>query len=60
MRDTHATGTGSMMGAGTAGYCVGNLLLDGADRLPHEDADAVYPETLAPPLQVGRGDAAGC
>lgn len=30
MRDTHATGTGSIMGAGTAGYCVGNLLLDGA------------------------------
>ena len=29
MRDTHATGTGSIMGAGTAGYCVGNLLLEG-------------------------------
>lgn len=29
MRDTHATGTGSMMGAATAGYCVGNLQLEG-------------------------------
>lgn len=40
MRDTHATGTGSIMGAGTAGYCVGNLHLDGA-TLPHEDPDFV-------------------
>lgn len=27
IRDTHATGTGSIMGAATAGYCVGNLRL---------------------------------
>ncbi|KIY99597.1 phosphoribosylformylglycinamidinesynthase [Monoraphidium neglectum] len=52
MRDTHATGTGSIMGAGTAGYCVGNLLLDGANRLPHEDPEAAYPDSLAPPLQI--------
>jgi len=52
MRDTHATGTGSIMGAGTAGYCVGNLHLDGA-TLPHEDPDFVYPDNLAPPQQVG-------
>jgi hypothetical protein len=51
MRDTHATGTGSIMGAGTAGYCVGNLRLDGAP-LPHEDPAFVYPDNLAPPLQV--------
>lgn len=51
MRDTHATGTGSIMGAGTAGYCVGNLQLDGA-TLPHEDPDFVYPDNLAPPQQV--------
>jgi phosphoribosylformylglycinamidine synthase len=36
MRDTHATGTGSIMGAGTAGYCVGNLLMD-EHKLPGED-----------------------
>lgn len=29
IRDTHATGTGSMMGAATTGYCVGNLRLEG-------------------------------
>jgi hypothetical protein len=40
MRDTHATGTGSIMGAGTAGYCVGNLLMDG-HTLPGEDPDFV-------------------
>lgn len=28
IRDTHATGTGSIMGAATAGYCVGNLNME--------------------------------
>ena len=51
MRDTHATGTGSMMGAGTAGYCVGNLQLDGAP-LPHEDPSFAYPDSLASPAQI--------
>ena len=51
IRDTHATGTGSIMGASTAGYCVGNLLLDNYDA-PWEDASEPYPESLAPPLQV--------
>ncbi len=51
MRDTHATGIGSIMGAGTAGYCVGNLQLDGMP-LPGEDSSFPYPESLASPLQV--------
>lgn len=51
MRDTHATGTGSIMGCGTAGYCVGNLQLDGA-TLPHEDPNFVYPDNLASPQQI--------
>ena len=51
MRDTHATGIGSIMGAGTAGYCVGNLQLDGMP-LPGEDTSFSYPPTLASPLQV--------
>ena len=51
MRDTHATGIGSIMGAGTAGYCVGNLQLDGMP-LPGEDDSFSYPESLASPLQV--------
>ena len=51
IRDTHATGTGSIMGASTAGYCVGNLLLD---KFTHswEDPSAVYPANLASPLQI--------
>eukprot|EP00879_Flechtneria_rotunda_P005989 GHRR01006298.1.p1 GENE.GHRR01006298.1~~GHRR01006298.1.p1 ORF type:complete len:1281 (+),score=448.03 GHRR01006298.1:710-4552(+) len=51
MRDTHATGRGSIMGAGTAGYCVGNLQLDG-HPLPHEDPAFVYPDNLATPQQI--------
>jgi phosphoribosylformylglycinamidine synthase len=31
IRDTHATGIGSVMGAATAGYCVGNLGLSAAE-----------------------------
>ena len=54
MRDTHATGIGSIMGAGTAGYCVGNLQLEGMP-LPGEDPSFPYPESLASPLQVGAG-----
>lgn len=42
MRDTHATGTGSMMGAGTAGYCTGNLRIEGYVQ-PHEDLSFTYP-----------------
>jgi phosphoribosylformylglycinamidine synthase len=51
IRDTHATGTGSIMGGATAGYCVGNLLMDGNDA-PWEDRSASYPSTLALPLQI--------
>ncbi|BDA47656.1 Phosphoribosylformylglycinamidine synthase [Coccomyxa sp. Obi] len=51
MRDTHATGIGSMMGAGTAGYCVGNLNIEGTP-LPGEDPSFAYPESLASPLQI--------
>ena len=51
MRDTHATGIGSMMGVSTAGYCVGNLFLEGCP-LPGEDASFAYPANLATPLQA--------
>ncbi|KAL6745568.1 CobB/CobQ-like glutamine amidotransferase domain-containing protein [Haematococcus lacustris] len=51
MRDTHATGTGSIMGAGTAGYCVGNLRMDG-NLQPWDDMSFKYPESLASPLQI--------
>lgn len=51
MRDTHATGIGSLMGAGLAGYCVGNLRLEGAVA-PWEDPAFAYPDALASPLQA--------
>lgn len=51
IRDTHATGIGSIMGASTAGYCVGNLNMDGYE-LEWEDKNFKYPDSLAPPLQI--------
>lgn len=39
------------MGVATAGYCVGNLQLEG-EKAEWEDPEFSYPESLAPPLQV--------
>jgi phosphoribosylformylglycinamidine synthase len=51
IRDTHATGTGSLVLAGTTGYCVGNLRIPGYP-LPWEDPDFRYPDNLASPLRI--------
>ncbi|CAI7910074.1 unnamed protein product [Closterium sp. NIES-53] len=51
IRDTHATGVGSLVVAATAGYCVGNLQMEG-HAAPWEDTSFVYPPNLAPPLQI--------
>ncbi|KAH7670802.1 phosphoribosylformylglycinamidine synthase protein [Dioscorea alata] len=51
IRDTHATGRGSFVVASTAGYCVGNLLIEGS-YAPWEDPYLVYPSNLASPLQI--------
>ena len=51
MRDTHATGIGSLLTAGTAGYCVGNLRIPDNVQ-PHEDEGFKYPSNLAEPLQI--------
>jgi phosphoribosylformylglycinamidine synthase len=51
IRDVHATGRGSLVVAGTAAYCVGNLRIPGYD-LPWEDPDFAYPSGLAAPLQI--------
>ncbi|KAH7287339.1 hypothetical protein KP509_32G050500 [Ceratopteris richardii] len=51
IRDTHATGTGSLVVASTAGYCVGNLQLEGGVA-PWEDSSFIYPKNLASPLQI--------
>jgi phosphoribosylformylglycinamidine synthase len=51
IRDVQATGTGGLVVAGTAAYCVGNLRIPGYE-LPWEDATYAYPNNLAPPLQI--------
>ncbi|KDP44919.1 hypothetical protein JCGZ_01419 [Jatropha curcas] len=51
IRDTHATGMGSLIIAGVAGYCVGNLMIEGS-YAPWEDNSFVYPSNLASPLQI--------
>jgi len=51
IRDVHATGSGSLVVAGTAAYCVGNLHIPG-HRLPWENDQFFYPDNLAPPLQI--------
>jgi len=51
IRDGHATGRASLIGAGTAGYCVGNLRIPGWE-LPWEDESFSYPEKLASPLEI--------
>ncbi|KAF4382726.1 hypothetical protein F8388_015554 [Cannabis sativa] len=51
IRDTHATGRGSFVVASTAGYCVGNLNMEGS-YAPWEDPSFTYPSNLASPLQI--------
>lgn len=51
IRDTHATGRGSFVVASTAGYCVGNLNIEGS-YAPWEDNSFAYPSNLASPLQI--------
>lgn len=50
IRDVHATGKGSLVIAGTAGYCVGNLHIPGYN-LPWERRYK-YPGNLASPLKI--------
>ena len=51
IRDGHATGIGSLIVAGTAGYCVGNLNIPGY-KLEWENENFGYPSNLAKPLQI--------
>jgi phosphoribosylformylglycinamidine synthase len=51
IRDIQATGKGGLVVAGTAGYCVANLLIPGYD-LPWENKSFSYPSNLAPSLEV--------
>ena len=51
IRDVQATGRGGLVVAGTAAYCVANLLIPGYD-LPWEDKNSVYLSNLASPLTI--------
>jgi phosphoribosylformylglycinamidine synthase len=51
IRDVQATGRGSLVIAGTAAYCVGNLRIPGYE-LPWEDLSFAYPTNLASPLTI--------
>ncbi|MFA5188776.1 MAG: phosphoribosylformylglycinamidine synthase [Patescibacteria group bacterium] len=51
IRDVNATGSGSLVLAGTAGYCVGNLQIPGYD-MPWEEKLFMYPDNLATPLNI--------
>lgn len=51
IRDIQGTGRGGFVVAGTAAYCVGNLLIPGYD-LPWEDRSFTYPPNLASPLEI--------
>jgi len=51
IRDVHATGRGSLVIAGTAAYCVGNLYIP-KYPLAWEDPSFEYPPNLATPLQI--------
>ena len=51
IRDVQATGRGGLVVAGTAAYCVANLLISGYD-LPWEDKNSVYLSNLASPLTI--------
>ena len=51
IRDVQATGRGGLVVAGTAAYCVGNLLIPGYEQ-PWEDKAFKYPDNLASPLEI--------
>jgi len=51
IRDVEATGRGGLVVAGMAGYCTGNLNIDGF-KVPGEDESFIYPSNMATPLDV--------
>ncbi|HYK88501.1 MAG TPA: phosphoribosylformylglycinamidine synthase [Acidobacteriota bacterium] len=58
IRDVHATGRGALVIAGTAGYCVGNLNMEGF-AIPGEERSFSYPSNLANPIQILIGESNG-
>lgn len=51
IRDVQATGRGALVGAGTAGYCVGSLNLPD-HAIPGEPEHPRHPNTLASPTDI--------
>lgn len=51
IRDVHAAGRGSLVVAGTAAYCVGNLRIPGYE-MPWEDRAFEYSDNFASPLRI--------
>jgi len=51
IRDIEAVGRGGLVIAGTAAYCVGNLLIPGYEQ-PWEERTFPYPANLASPLEI--------
>jgi phosphoribosylformylglycinamidine synthase len=51
IRDVHATGRGSLVIAGTAGYSVGNLFIPDYP-FPWEHGSLIYPKNMASPLKI--------
>jgi phosphoribosylformylglycinamidine synthase len=58
IRDVHATGRGALVIAGTAGYCVGNLNIEGF-TIPGEERSFDYPANLASPIEILIGESNG-
>jgi len=52
MRDSAATGTGSLLVAGFAGYSVGNLNLEGHELPWEQNTGFMYPDNLATPRRI--------
>jgi len=52
LRDTAATGKGSLAIAGTAGYSVGHLHIPGYSLEWEDSSDFLYPDNLATPLSI--------
>jgi phosphoribosylformylglycinamidine synthase len=52
IRDTCAGGRGSLIGFGTAGYCVGNLFLPGDYKIPGEVIGGEVSNKHATPLRI--------
>lgn len=60
IRDTHATGKGSLVVAGTAGFCTGNLNIPNYTIDGEDDGKYDYPNNLDSPLKILIDESSGC